>query len=64
MKIRMLVGQAGIDFTRDPGTEHDLPEAEALRMIEAGIAAPVAPAKAERATATRPAAETRAAQNG
>lgn len=41
MKIKMLTSQAGVDFVRNPGDELDVPDAEAIRMIEAGIAEPV-----------------------
>jgi hypothetical protein len=59
MKLRMITGQAGVDFTRDPGQEYDVPQAEALRMIDAGIAVPARATRPERATAVTPASETR-----
>jgi hypothetical protein len=62
MKLRMIVCQAGVDFTRDPGKEYDVPQAEALRMIEAGIAVAVEGSKRERAVVQRPAEETRSGQ--
>ncbi len=52
MKVRLLTGMAGIDFSHNAGDEIDCNEAEASRFIEAGIAEPIsaAPAKVERAT--------------
>jgi hypothetical protein len=42
MKIKMLTGIAGSDFSLSPGDETERFSAtEAVRMIEAGIAAPV-----------------------
>ena len=50
MKIKMLVSMAGVDFTLDVGSETDrFPDAEAIRLIEAGYAEPVGAAEAERA---------------
>lgn len=53
MLVRMLVSQAGLDFVRDRGQEIDIPDAEAVRMIEAGIAEPVRSAAPTNETATR-----------
>lgn len=51
MKIKLLVSFAGVDFALDAGTETErFPDAEAIRMIEAGYAAPVAEIEAEKAT--------------
>ena len=51
MKIKMLVSMAGTDFVLDPGAETErFPEAEAIRLIEAGYAEPVDAAEIERAT--------------
>jgi len=41
MKVRMLVGQAGASFVRDPGKEYDVGSDEAKRLIESGQAVPV-----------------------
>lgn len=49
MLVRMLTGLSGTAFALVPGDEHDFPEAEAIRLIEAGFAAPAAPSKTERA---------------
>lgn len=61
MKIKLLTGFAGADFSLSPGDETDrFSDGEAVRMIEAGYAVPVAGDEAETATKP-PAAETRAA---
>lgn len=50
MKIRMLTSFAGTDFTVSANEETErFSEAEAVRMIEAGYAVPVAAPKVERA---------------
>lgn len=49
MRIRMLVGISGPALTLEPGDRHDFPQDEALRLIAAGIAAPVAEIEIERA---------------
>lgn len=50
MRIRLLTGMAGIDFSHNAGDEIDCNAAEAKRFIDAGIAeALTAPAKVERA---------------
>lgn len=60
MKIKLLTGFAGADFSLSPGEETDrFTDAEAARMIEAGYAARVAEEGIETATKS-PAAETRA----
>jgi len=59
MKLKMLIGMAGLDFSLAPNeetTRFDGKEAE--RLIEAGYAVPAAGEKVERAT-RKPAAETR-----
>lgn len=48
MRIKLLQSRAGVDFSQNAGEEIDAPEAEAIRMIEAGQAIPAAP-KIERA---------------
>lgn len=60
MKIKMLTSIAGNDFALSPNDETErFSDAECKRMIEAGMAAPVAPkAKVEKAVA-KPATETR-----
>lgn len=51
MKIKLLVSFAGVDFALDAGTETDrFSDAEAIRMIEAGYAEPIAEAPVETAT--------------
>ncbi|MER9883104.1 hypothetical protein [Mesorhizobium sp. M0118] len=42
MLIRMLVGLSGNAYSLGPGDERDFPQDEALRLISAGFAAPVA----------------------
>lgn len=58
MLIRMLVGLSGSEYSLGPGDERDFPQAEAIRLVAAGFAVPVAEAKFERAVA-QPAAERR-----
>ena len=41
MKIQMLVGLDGNEYSLSPGDERDFPQAEAIRLIDAGFAAPV-----------------------
>ncbi len=52
MRVRLLTGMAGIDFSHNAGDEIDCNDAEGNRFIEAGIAEAiaVAPTKIERAT--------------
>lgn len=62
MKIRMLVGLAGNEYSLAPGEETDRFEnAEAIRLVEAGYAVPVGD-KPENTSARAP-AETRRARN-
>lgn len=50
MKIKMLVGLAGVDFSLSPDEETDRFDAkEAGRLVEAGIAVPVSEKPVERA---------------
>ena len=49
MNIRMLVGLSGLAYLLQPGDERDFPQDEALRLISAGFAVPVAEIKIERA---------------
>lgn len=58
MKIRMTTGLSGPEYSLGPGDERDFPKAEALRLIDAGFAVPVADDKPERA-ARNPAVEKR-----
>jgi hypothetical protein len=48
MLLRMVVGLAGQTTSLAPGDEADFPQAEALRLIEAGYAVPAVEAKIER----------------
>lgn len=41
MHVKMIQCQAGTDFVRNPGDVVEVSDAEAIRMIEAGIALPV-----------------------
>lgn len=45
MNIRMTTSIAGPNINLSPGDEKDFPEAEAIRLIEAGYAVPVEPEK-------------------
>jgi hypothetical protein len=59
MKIKLLVSFAGVDFALDAGTVTDrFPDAEAIRMIDAGYAVPVEAVATEQAVA-KPARERR-----
>lgn len=53
MQVRMLVGLSGPAINLIPGDEHAFEQAEAVRLIEAGFAVPVAP-KVERAVKPAP----------
>lgn len=53
MLVRMTVGLSGPAVLLQPGDEHDFPQAEALRLVDAGFAVPVAEQKVERAVALR-----------
>lgn len=59
MKIRMLVSIAGPEYALSPGDERDFPQGEAIRLIEAGYAAPVVEDAVEHAV-SMPAVEKRA----
>ena len=41
MRLKMLVGLSGPEYSLSPDDERDFPEAEALRLIAAGFAAAV-----------------------
>ena len=58
MNIKMLVGLSGNEYSLAPGDEHAFPDVEAIRLIDAGYAVPVAEVKNERAVA-QPAPERR-----
>ncbi len=58
MKIKMLVGLAGNEYSLAPGDERDFPDGEAVRLIEAGYAVPAVAEMTERAVA-HPAMERR-----
>jgi hypothetical protein len=49
MKIKLLVSRATATGAENRGQEIDVPDAEAIRMIEAGQAEPVRAIKAEHA---------------
>ncbi|SCW80592.1 hypothetical protein SAMN02927924_03030 [Sphingobium faniae] len=51
----MTTGLSGPHYTLSPGDEHDFPDGEALRLIEAGFAVPIAGGKVERAVRRKPA---------
>lgn len=54
--VRLLVGRAGHGFDQKPGDVVEVEQAEAVRMIERGQAAPVREAEPER-TVRKPKAE-------
>lgn len=49
MKIQMVVGLSGNEYSLSPGDVREFPDAEAIRLIEAGYAVPVAEETVERA---------------
>jgi len=57
MKVKLLVAMSG-EQSWNVGDEFDCADDEAIRLIEAGYAAPIATAKVEKAV-KKPAAETR-----
>lgn len=59
MKIRMLTSLSGPAYCLSNGDERDFPQDEAVSLIEAGYAVPVAAEKRETATKKTPAQETR-----
>ena len=63
MLVRMLVGLSGPAYCLVPGDERDFPQDEALRLISAGFAAPVADKHIEQAVAA-PAVERRVGKKG
>lgn len=56
-RVKMVVGLSGPTYCLNPGDEADFPQAEAVRLIEHGIAVPLAE-KIERAV-KKPATEKR-----
>lgn len=58
MLVRMVVGLSGPTMTLNPGDERAFSQDEAVRLIKAGYAVPVAEAQIERAV-VRPVTETR-----
>jgi hypothetical protein len=58
MRVRLLVGLSGPAYSLGPGDEREFPQAEAIRLIQAGYAAPVSAACIEMAVRP-PAPETR-----
>ncbi|MEG3144223.1 hypothetical protein U1839_06110 [Sphingomonas sp. RT2P30] len=58
MRVRMLTSMAGPDISMSVGDIYECDQAEAIRLIEAGFAAPEADAPKERAVKKGP-AETR-----
>jgi hypothetical protein len=51
MKLKMLVGLSGNEYSLAPDDEHDFPDAEAIRLIDAGYGVPVVAHSVERAVA-------------
>lgn len=58
MRIKMVVGLSGPTILLNPGDEHEFPDDEALRFINAGFAVPVSERAVEHAIKFPP-AETR-----
>ena len=58
MKIRMLTGLSGLDYSLSPGDEREFPNDEALRLVQAGYAVAIG-GTVERAIKKTPAKETR-----
>ncbi|MFA7308256.1 MAG: hypothetical protein WC026_16475 [Hyphomicrobium sp.] len=48
MRVRLLVGLSGPTYTLGPGDERDFSQAEAIRLVAAGYAVPVAEREVER----------------
>lgn len=59
MLVRMLVQLSGPSMLLEPGDERDFPDAEAVRLIAAEYAVPVAEQSVERAVVSEPANELR-----
>lgn len=58
MLVRMMVDLRGPTMALEPNDEHDFPQDEAIRLIKAGYAVPVAKTEIEVAV-KQPPAETR-----
>ena len=54
MLVRMEVGLSGPTYTLNRGDERDFPNDEAIRLIEAGFAVPVAEVTIEKAVKSQP----------
>ncbi|NGN45175.1 hypothetical protein G6N74_29415 [Mesorhizobium sp. CGMCC 1.15528] len=52
MKIKMLIGLSGNEYSLAPGDERDFPQDEAIRLIQAGYAILAADVTIERAVST------------
>lgn len=50
MKVKLIVGRAGADFSQSPGEVVEVDAAEGKRMIDAGQALPETAGKKETAT--------------
>lgn len=50
MKIKMIVSMAGNGFSLSPGDEWEVPEQEAIGLINAGFAIPLASTEIETTT--------------
>jgi hypothetical protein len=50
MRVKLTTSLANPDEARHAGEEHEYEQAEAIRLIEAGFAVPVAAKAAEKAT--------------
>lgn len=59
MLVRMLVQLSGPGMLLEPGDERDFPDVEAVRLIAAEYAVPVAEQGVERAVVAEPATELR-----
>lgn len=55
MMIELLVGLSGPAYSLGPGDRRDFPQGEAIRLIEAGFAVPVAERQIETTEAEPPA---------
>jgi len=59
MKLKLLTGMAGIDFSHNAGDIVEINDPDAIkRYIEQGIAEPVSKSKKETASAKNPAIKT------
>lgn len=51
MQVKLLVSRAGVGFSQSRGEVVDIPDGEAIRMIEQGQAEPIRDIKPEKAVA-------------